>query len=127
MKPTEQNVGVTAPSQYPYMTVYQPTQYHHFPYPYSSYYPLLNLFHPITNGYVLQPVSQDTSNPLISAVNPQCSCDNNANTEQRNRVSTTDKTVRSNEIEKFDAASRNNIFKEEKKNEKNGIMNKIQT
>lgn len=83
----------------------------------------MNVLHPVANSYVLQPIShyaQGTSDPLTSASNPQCSCDNNANTEQKSGVLTTDKAIYSNNgIEKFDDATRRNIFKEEKKPEKN--------
>ncbi|XP_077274745.1 uncharacterized protein LOC143904186 isoform X1 [Temnothorax americanus] len=113
-KLAEQNVGFNAPSQYPYIThAEQPTLYH---LPHTSYYsPLMNMLHPIS-GYVFQPVSQYTPpDPLTSASNPQSSCGNYANTEQRS-VLTTDKAVYSNdETEKSDDATRN-ISKEEKKN-----------
>ncbi|XP_071653874.1 uncharacterized protein [Temnothorax longispinosus] len=113
-KLAEQNVGFNAPSQYPYIThAEQPTLYH---LPHTSYYsPLMNMLHPIS-GYVFQPVSQYTPpDPLTSASNPQSSCGNYANTEQRS-VLTTDKAVYSNdETEKSDDATRN-ISKDEKKN-----------
>lgn len=85
----------------------------------------MNVLHPVANGYVLQPVPhymQDISNPLTSAPNPQCNCDN-VNTEQKSGVLTTDKAIYSNNgiIEKFDDANKHNIFKEEKKPEKHGI------
>lgn len=83
----------------------------------------MNVLHPVAN--VVQPVPhymQDMSNPLTSAPNPHCTCDNNANTEQKSGVLTTDKTIYSNNgIEKSDDATRRDIFKEEKKPEKNGI------
>lgn len=76
----------------------------------------MNMLQPITNGYVLQPLShyaQGTSDPLTSVANPYSSCENNANTDQQSRVLPVDKT-HSNE------KSRNNIPKEEKKTEENG-------
>lgn len=80
------------------------------------------MLQPITNGYFLQsyPASQGLSDPLTSAFNPHYSCENNANTEQRSAVLTTDKAVNSNdETEKSDDATRNNIPEEEKETEKN--------
>jgi len=84
----------------------------------------MNLLHPLTNGYVLQPVSpyrQDIADPLTSAFNPYSSCENNANTNQRNGVSTAEKTVYSNDGTEKSDNPKNDISKEEKKTEKNGI------
>lgn len=122
-KPAEQNfLGI--PSQYPYITppLYQPTQYQHLPYQYTYYSPLMNMLQPVTNGYFLPsyPASQGLSDSLTSAFNPQCSYENNANTEQRSAVSATDKAVNINdETEKSDDATTNNIPEEEKETEKN--------
>lgn len=77
----------------------------------------MNMLQPITNGYVLQPVShyaQGISDPQTSAANPYSSYGNNANTEQQNGILSVDKTHSNDE------KSRNDIPKEEKKTEKNG-------
>lgn len=71
----------------------------------------MNMLQPITNGYVLQPLShyaQGTSDLLTSVANPYSPCKNNANTDQQSRVLPVDKT---HSNEKF----RN----EEKKTEEN--------
>jgi len=86
----------------------------------------MSVVHPISSGYnyVLQPVSQYAQgipDQMISASNPQSSCMNNVNTEQRSGILTTDKAIYSNDEEKSDNANKNNIPKEEKKTEKNGI------
>lgn len=85
----------------------------------------MSVLHPISNGYnYVLPVSQYAQgipDPMTSASDPQSSCMNNVNTEQRSRVLTTDKTIYSNDGEKSDNANKNNIPKEEKKTEKNGI------
>ncbi|XP_018342442.1 PREDICTED: uncharacterized protein LOC108748670 [Trachymyrmex septentrionalis] len=126
----EQNVfGLNNPLQYPVAYIadelYQPMQYQNYPYPYNSYYnPLINMFHAVPNEYLLQSMSlypQDKlSNPWTSASNPQSFCKNNINTEQKNEVLSADKTKYSNEMEKSDDPTKNNIPNEEKKTVKNG-------
>ena len=129
-KSAEQNVlGLNDPLQYPvaYLAdaLYQPMQYQNYPYPYNSYYnPLINTFHSIPNGYLLQSMSlypQDKlSDPWTSASNPQSFCNNNVNTEQENEVLSADKTKYSNGIEKSDDPIKNNFPNEENKTVKNG-------
>ncbi|XP_039311833.1 uncharacterized protein LOC105195450 isoform X1 [Solenopsis invicta] len=134
-RPAEQNVlGLTDSSQiqpeasirHPQIPFYPPTEYQNFPYQYVPYYnPLMNMLHPVPNGYFLQTVSPyvQSRDPLISASNPHSFCENNVNTEQKSGVLTADKTVRSkDETKKSDGTARNNIPKEKKNEiEKNEI------
>ncbi|XP_011630369.1 uncharacterized protein LOC105422622 isoform X3 [Pogonomyrmex barbatus] len=92
-----------------------PSQYQHVPsYQYQNpyYSPLMSILQPVTNGYILQPVShytQDTTDQLVSATNPHSYCDNNANTQQRSAVSTADKTAHPDDTEKSNDRNKNII------------------
>lgn len=93
------------------------------PYQYTSFRnPLINLLHPTTNEYIVQPeyIPQyipGISDPLISAFNPNSYCiDTNA--EQKDKVST-DKIVHSNnEATQSSNITKNNISEKENKAEK---------
>ncbi|KAL6260192.1 hypothetical protein P5V15_007726 [Pogonomyrmex californicus] len=92
-----------------------PSQYQHVPsYQYQNpyYSSLMSILQPVTNGYILQPVShytQDTTDQLVSATNPHSYCGNNANIEQRSAVSTADKTAHPDDTEKSNDRNKNII------------------
>ncbi|KAL6439170.1 hypothetical protein ACFW04_003838 [Cataglyphis niger] len=104
--------------------VYPPRQYQLFsaPYQYTSYHnPLINVLHPVTDGYIVQPeyipqYIHDTSDPLISALNPNSYCTNNINAEQKNEVSTVN-VHSNNEAEQSNNAIKNKEDNKIKKNE----------
>lgn len=97
------------------------------PYQYTSYRnPLINLLHPVTNEYIVQPeyiphYIPNIPDPLIAASNPNSYCINDTNAEQKDKVST-DKIVPSNnEAEQSSDNNnkiKNNISKEENKAKK---------
>lgn len=107
-------------------SVYPPRQYQLFsaPYQYTSYYnPLINVLRPITDGYIVQPeytpqYMHDTSDPLISALNPNSYCKKNINAEQKNEISTVN-VHSNNEAEQSNNAIKNKEDHITKKNENN--------
>ncbi|XP_029161682.1 uncharacterized protein LOC114933323 [Nylanderia fulva] len=133
-KPVDQNVAANIPRLFkptyhsitPYFfdanAMYEPIQYPPFNIPYTSYHnPLMEVLHPITEEYIVQPgyipqYVHGISDPLITAPNPNSYCTNNANAEQKDEVST-DKTVYSNNKVK-QSNDVNNIINAEK-NENN--------
>ncbi|XP_050456257.1 uncharacterized protein LOC126853987 isoform X1 [Cataglyphis hispanica] len=106
--------------------VYPPRQYQLFstPYQYTSYHnPLINVLHPVTDGYIVQPeyipqYMHDTSDPLISALNPNSYCTNNINAEQKNEISTVN-VHSNNEAEQSNNAIKNKENNKTEKNENN--------
>ncbi|XP_070170061.1 uncharacterized protein [Polyergus mexicanus] len=124
-KSVDQNIVGNPTYMFNANPVYQPSQYRlsSAPYQYTSYHnPLINVLHPATNGYIIQPeyipqYMHDTSHPLISAFNPNSYCTNNVNAEHKNEMSTVNIAHSNNEAEQSTNAIKNKEKNETVKNE----------